>query len=87
MNMELGGIDRLISTVHDATRGISFALLIASLVMASAILVLAARGQDSRLLHYLGTFGFIFSAGCALLLLYSGWRTSRALRKKRRSVN
>ena len=79
IQLDLVAIEDVVSGVEDASERLGYAVLIASLVMASSILVLASGGQG--LTWFLGMGGFLFSATLAFGLIINSWRRRRRLRK------
>ena len=69
MHLDLEGIEELNKTVHHSSRQISYSMLVASMIMASAVLVLAA-GKEGSALRWIGGFGFFMSFSLALLILF-----------------
>ena len=69
MHLDLEGIEELNKTVHHSSRQISYSMLVASMIMASAVLVLAA-GREGSALRWIGGFGFFLSFSLALLILF-----------------
>jgi uncharacterized membrane protein len=77
------GLKTLERTVHHASKQLSYTVLVASMIMASSVLVLAARGGQSRLLDWIGFGGFLVSFTLAfLILIVNLWTKLR--RKKHR---
>src|SRR4029079_13669149 len=62
VNLEHRGLHRLVNTIEHASRNISFALLIAAVIVGSSIIVLAARQPGSGVLWFFGVVGFITAA-------------------------
>ena len=79
VQLDVVAIEDLVVGVEDASERLSYAVLIASLVMASSILVLASKGDG--LAFYLGMGGFVASATLAFGLIVNGWRRRRRLRR------
>ncbi|MCP4836575.1 MAG: hypothetical protein GY895_17610 [Phycisphaera sp.] len=79
IQLDLVAIEDVVSGVEDASERLGYAILIASLVMASSILVQASNGAG--LTWYLGMGGFLFSATLAFGLIINSWRRRRRLRK------
>ena len=79
IQLDLVAIEDVVSGVEDASERLGYAILIASLVMASSILVLASKGEG--LTWYLGMSGFLFSATLAFGLIINSWLRRRRLRK------
>ncbi|MDG1898990.1 MAG: hypothetical protein P8I74_03920, partial [Phycisphaerales bacterium] len=70
MQMDVQGIDRLNDTVNHASKQLSYSMLVAAMILASAILVLAEKNSGSSLLGWLGGFGFLLSFLLALFILF-----------------
>lgn len=70
MRMDVQGIDRLNDTVNHASKQLSYSMLVAAMILASAILVLAEKNSGSTLLGWLGGFGFLLSFLLALFILF-----------------
>ena len=68
INIDVRGLDELTGTVHHASKQLSYALLIAAMIMASAILVLADRSAGS-ILGWIGFVGFLVSFLLAFVML------------------
>ena len=68
MTIDVDGLGTLENTVHHASRQMSYSVLIASMIMASAVLVLAA-GTEGNALKIVGFIGFILSFSLAGLIL------------------
>jgi ubiquinone biosynthesis protein len=79
VQLDVVAIEDLVVGVEDASERLSYAVLIASLVMASSILVLSSKGEG--LVWHLGVAGFIASATLAFGLIVNGWRRRRRLRR------
>ena len=79
VQLDVVAIEDLVVGVEDASERLSYAVLIASLVMASSILVLASKGDGVA--FYLGMAGFVASATLAFGLIVNGWRRRRRLRR------
>ena len=79
IQLDLVAIEDLVSGVEDASERLSYAVLIAAIVVASSVLVLASRG--SGIAFHLGIAGFVVSATLAFILLASGWLRRRRLRR------
>ena len=79
IQLDLVSIEDVVAGVEDASERLGYAILIASLVMASSILVLASHGEG--LTWYLGMSGFLFSATLAFGLIINSWLRRRRLRK------
>lgn len=71
MHLQLDGVKQLNKTVNHASKQVSYSLLIASMIMASAVLVLAASvGHGHSTLQWIGGFGFLLSFCLALAVLF-----------------
>ncbi|MCH2135147.1 MAG: AarF/UbiB family protein [Phycisphaerales bacterium] len=68
VTIDVDGLGTMEHTIHHASRQISYSMLIAAMIMASAILVLAA-GEDGAALKTVGFIGFIISFSLAGLIL------------------
>ncbi len=77
VNLEHRGLNRLVNTIEHASRNISFALVIAAMLVGSAILVLAARQPGTGALWFVGVVGFITAIVLVGLMIVS----NRRLRK------
>jgi ubiquinone biosynthesis protein len=77
IQLDLIGLEDLTSNVEHAAEKLSYSVLIASLVMASSILVLASHG--SGYVFHLGVAGFVVSATCAFGLMCITWWNRRRL--------
>ncbi len=77
VNLEHRGLTRLINTMEHASRNIAFALVIASMLVGSAILVLAAREPGTGALWLLGVTGFIVAAALSALMIVSNRRLTK----------
>ncbi len=84
VQLDVVAIEDLVVGVEDASERLSYAVLIASLVMASSILVLASKGDGVA--FYLGMGGFVASATLAFGLIVNGWRRRRRLRRMSRRM-
>jgi len=69
VNLEHRGLHRLTQTIEHASRNISFALIIAAMMVGSSILVLAGKGTSGTGLTSLGVAGFIVSAVMTVLMV------------------
>ena len=69
MRMDVAGIERLNDSVNHASKQLSYSLLIASMILASAVLVLA-EGRGGGILGWFGGFGFLLSFLLALFILF-----------------
>jgi ubiquinone biosynthesis protein len=74
VNLEHRGLTRLVNTIEHGSRNIAFALVIAAMLVGSAILVLAARNPGTGGLWLLGIIGFITAAVLAGLMIISNRR-------------
>ena len=84
LQLDVVAIEDLVVGLEDASERIGYALLISALVMGSAILVLASRGQGIAL--HLGVAGFVISATFAFGLLFNSWRNRRRLKRRTRAL-
>jgi ubiquinone biosynthesis protein len=84
LQLDIVAIEDLVVGLEDASERIGYALLISALVMASAILVLASRGEG--IAFHLGIAGFVTSATFAFGLMFNGWRSRRKLKKRTRAL-
>jgi ubiquinone biosynthesis protein len=73
-NLEHRGLSRLTHAVEHASRNISFALIIAAMLVGSSILVHASRGSGLAGLSALGIAGFIAAAVLVALMVISNRR-------------
>tara|TARA_Y100000589_G_scaffold72748_2_gene65671 strand:+ start:15773 stop:17446 length:1674 start_codon:yes stop_codon:yes gene_type:complete len=73
VKMEVEGVDRLNDTVNHASRQLSYSMLIAAMILASAILVLAEQRGGSSFLGWIGGFGFLISFLFALAILFENF--------------
>lgn len=62
VNLEHRGLNRLTRTIEHASRNISFALIIAAVMVGSAILVLSARDASMGVFRTIGVSGFAAAA-------------------------
>ena len=60
MRFDVVGLDKLNDTLHHSSRQLSYSLLVAAMIMASAVLVLAA-GREGWALQLIGGLGFFLS--------------------------
>ena len=77
VNLEHRGLTRLVNTIEHASRNISFALIIAAMLVGSSILVLAARQAGTGLLLFIGAGGFIAALVLAGLMIISNRRLKK----------
>ena len=77
-NLELRSIEELIETAEAATNNIAMAVLISSLIVASAILVHAAPEGKWGFLAIIGMLGFIIATVMAFGLVFGIWRHRRS---------
>ncbi len=73
-NLEHRGLGRLTHVIEHASRNISFALIIAALLVGSSILVLAARNPGLAALTAIGIAGFVASVILVALMVISNRR-------------
>jgi ubiquinone biosynthesis protein len=74
VNLEHRGLDRITQTIEHASRNISFALIIAAMLVGSSILVLAARSPGMGVLSAVGIGGLITAAVLIVLMIVSNRR-------------
>jgi ubiquinone biosynthesis protein len=74
VNLEHRGLGRITRAIEHASRNVSFALIIAAMLVGSSILVLAARNPDLSVLTSIGIAGFIAAAVLAVLMIISNRR-------------
>jgi ubiquinone biosynthesis protein len=74
VNLEHRGLSRLTHAVEHASRNISFALIIAAMLVGSSILVNAARNPGLGSLTALGIAGFVASAVLVVMMIISNRR-------------
>lgn len=68
VTIDVDGLGTMEHTIHHASRQISYSMLIAAMIMASAVLVLAA-GKEGHTLKVVGFVGFVISFSLAGLVL------------------
>lgn len=71
VHIEHRGLDRVTRTIEHASRNISFALIISAIVMASSILILAARSPGMGPITAIGIAGFVAAGVLAVLMVIS----------------
>jgi ubiquinone biosynthesis protein len=81
VTVDVDGLGTMERTVHQASKQVSYAILVGSMIMASAVLVLAA-GTEGHVMKVVGFTGFVISFGLAGLILLETW--IRRPKKKRR---
>ena len=81
VQVDVIGLEDLTGILEHASEKVSYSLLIASLIMASSVLVLAAHATEGFVFH-LGVAGFVISASFAFGLMFSTWRNRRKLHKR-----
>lgn len=81
VNLEHRGLQRLVDTIEHASRNVSFALVIAAMLVGSSILVLAAKAPDAGAIWFLGIGGFLVSAVLAVLMIVSNRRLGKRSEK------
>jgi ubiquinone biosynthesis protein len=77
VNLEHRGLTRLTNTIEHASRNISFALVIAAMMVGSAILVLAARQPGTGVLWLVGVIGFVTAIVLTGLMIVSNRRLKK----------
>jgi ubiquinone biosynthesis protein len=73
-NLEHRGLTRLTHTIEHASRNISFALIIAAMLVGSSILVLAARQPGLAGLTAIGVAGFVAAAILVVVMIVTNRR-------------
>ena len=73
-NLEHRGLDRLTREMEHASRNISVSVVVAALLVGSAILVLAGRGPGSGSMATIGMVGFVGAAMMVVVIVLSNWR-------------
>lgn len=81
VTVDVDGLGTMERTIHQASKQVSYAILVGSMIMASAVLVLAA-GTEGHVMKVVGFTGFVISFGLAGLILLETW--IRRPKKKRR---
>ncbi len=74
LNIDHTGLDRLTGTIEHASRNISFALVVAAMLVGSSILVLAARESSGSLPTAIGIGGFVIALVLVVLIILSNNR-------------
>lgn len=74
INLEHRGLTRLTHTIEHASRNISFALIIASMLVGSSILILAARNAGVGALTAIGVAGFLAAVVLVVLMIITNRR-------------
>ncbi|MBS0188193.1 MAG: AarF/ABC1/UbiB kinase family protein, partial [Planctomycetes bacterium] len=74
VNIEHRGLTRLTHTIEHASRNISFALIIAAMLVGSSILILAARNAGVGALTAIGVAGFLAAGVLVVLMVISNRR-------------
>jgi ubiquinone biosynthesis protein len=77
MNLEHRGLNHITSVIEHASRNVALALVIAALVVGSAIIIHAGEGTDSMALRITGTAGLILAGLIGLIMLRSNARYTR----------
>jgi ubiquinone biosynthesis protein len=80
MTVDVDGLGTMERTVHQSSKQVSYAILVGSMIMASAVLVLAA-GTEGHAMKIVGFTGFVISFVLAGLILLESW--IRRPRKRR----
>jgi len=80
------GIDDFSESITRAGSQVGYALLLASLLLSSGVLVLASRIGDSNLLYALGMIGSFVAFGLTGIYLFGNWRAARSERKRHRKA-
>ena len=85
IGLEMDGVESMERTVYHSSRQISYSVLIASMILASAVLVLASSRGGSTTLGWIGFIGFIVSFFMALLIVLENvWAKLQARKHNRR---
>jgi len=84
VNLDLEGIDEFNENFNHASTNIAYALLLAALLLSSAVLVHASANGTDFALYALGTVGSCTSFILALLLLIRNFRMDRQSRRRHR---
>ncbi|MBL8885085.1 MAG: hypothetical protein JNK16_00375 [Phycisphaerales bacterium] len=74
INIEHRGLTKLTHTIEHASRNISFALIIASMLVGSSILILAARNAGMGALTAIGVAGFVAAGVLVVLMIITNRR-------------
>lgn len=74
VNIEHRGLNRLTSTIEHASRNISFALIIAAMLVGSSILILAAKNASMAGLTAIGIAGFLAAVVLMILMVITNRR-------------
>lgn len=69
IGIDVEGLDRLTQSIHHASRQISYTVLIASMILASSVLVLASGRKGHSVLEWIGFIGFLASFVLAFFIL------------------
>jgi len=77
VNLEHKGINRLVNQIEHASRNISFALVIAAMLVGSSILVLAAKQHGTGLTWLVGVIGFVGGLILFALMIISNRRLKK----------
>jgi ubiquinone biosynthesis protein len=78
VNIEHRGLQKLTNTIEHASRNISFAVVVAAMLVGSSILVLAGREPSQWALYTLGVIGFLVAFVLAIMI----WISNRRLTDK-----
>jgi ubiquinone biosynthesis protein len=79
INFHFEGIERFRQTVEHTATTVSYALLISALLVASAVLLHAARGETTSMVGTVGLVGFLLAGFLSLGLIWDIWRTRRGV--------
>jgi len=77
LNVEIDSVNQMTDAVDRSSRNISWALIIAALIVGSSIMVLANRSDSLDIRSMLGLFGYIFAGTLGV------WRIIQHLRSGR----
>jgi ubiquinone biosynthesis protein len=86
VSIKLDGIDDFSEAITRAGGQVGYAVLLASLLLSSGVLVLASRIGQSDLLYVLGMLGSLVAFGLTGIYLLSNWRAARSERKRHRKA-
>jgi ubiquinone biosynthesis protein len=79
VNFHLEGLDRFRMTIEHTATTVSYTMLIAALLVSSAILVHSAKNDPESIVGTLGVVGFVLAGVLASGLLWNIWRTMRKM--------
>jgi ubiquinone biosynthesis protein len=79
VNFHLEGLDRFRMTIEHTATTVTYALLIAALLVSSSILVHSARNNPDSIVGTLGIVGFVLAGVLAAGLIVDIWRVKRGV--------